>query len=86
MKMKAGQASFHHCLTFHGSYENRSERVRRCVISHFLNGHSRYVEAKDAHGKGKGHEVTVDDGEVINSAVKLGSSFLTIRGRGDGLC
>jgi ectoine hydroxylase-related dioxygenase (phytanoyl-CoA dioxygenase family) len=66
MKMKAGQASFHHCLTFHGSYENRSNRPRRCVISHFLNGHSRYVEAKDAHGKGKGHEVMVDDGEVIS--------------------
>lgn len=65
MKMKAGQASFHHCLTFHGSYENRSDRPRRCVISHFLNGHSRYVEAKDAAGRGFGHEVTVNDGEVI---------------------
>jgi ectoine hydroxylase-related dioxygenase (phytanoyl-CoA dioxygenase family) len=66
MKMKAGQASFHHCLTFHGSYANRSDRPRRCVISHFLNGHSRYVAAKDPHGKGKGHEVTVDDGEVVS--------------------
>ncbi len=65
MKMKAGQASFHSCLTFHGSYENRSERVRRCVISHFLNGHSLYVEANDTAGRGKGHEVDVDDGEII---------------------
>jgi len=66
MKMKAGQASFHHCLTFHGSYENRSDRPRRCVITHFLNGHSRYVEANDAAGKGNGHQVTVDDGEIIS--------------------
>jgi len=66
MNMKAGQASFHHCLTFHGSYENRSDRPRRCVISHFLNGHSRYVADKDPYGKGKGHEVTVDDGEVVS--------------------
>jgi ectoine hydroxylase-related dioxygenase (phytanoyl-CoA dioxygenase family) len=66
MKMKAGQASFHHCLTFHGSYQNRSDRPRRCVISHFINGHSRYVEANDEAGKGHGHEVTVDDGEIIS--------------------
>lgn len=68
MKMKAGQASFHHCLTFHGSYANRSNRPRRCVISHFLNGHTRYVQAKDPYEKGKGHEVEVEDGEVIAGA------------------
>ena len=66
MKMKAGQASFHHCMTFHGSYANRSERPRRCVITHFLNGHSRYVAAKDPYERGKGHEVTVNDGEVVS--------------------
>lgn len=31
-EMKAGEASFHHPLTLHGSYENRSENPRRAVV------------------------------------------------------
>lgn len=35
--LKAGEASFHHPMTVHGSYENRSERPRRgCVINFIL--------------------------------------------------
>lgn len=37
--LKAGQASFHHPLTLHGSYENRSNRPRRGVaINVILDG------------------------------------------------
>ncbi len=31
-EMPAGHASFHHPLTLHGSYENRSERPRRAIV------------------------------------------------------
>ncbi len=31
-EMPAGYASFHHPLTLHGSYENRSERPRRAIV------------------------------------------------------
>jgi len=31
-EMKAGEASFHHPLTLHGSYENRSKRPRRAIV------------------------------------------------------
>lgn len=31
-EMKAGEASFHHPLMLHGSYENRSDRPRRAVV------------------------------------------------------
>lgn len=31
-EMKAGQASFHHPLMLHGSYENRSDRPRRAIV------------------------------------------------------
>ena len=34
--MKAGEASFHHPMTVHGSYENRSERPRRGVVLNFM--------------------------------------------------
>lgn len=37
--LKAGQASFHHPLALHGSYENRSSRPRRgAVVNVFLDG------------------------------------------------
>jgi ectoine hydroxylase-related dioxygenase (phytanoyl-CoA dioxygenase family) len=34
--MKAGQVSFHHVLTFHGSASNTSERVRRSLAVHLV--------------------------------------------------
>jgi ectoine hydroxylase-related dioxygenase (phytanoyl-CoA dioxygenase family) len=34
--LKAGQVSFHHSLTFHGSGPNLSDQPRRCVILHMM--------------------------------------------------
>ena len=31
-EMRAGEASFHHPLMLHGSYENRSDRPRRAIV------------------------------------------------------
>ena len=36
IELKAGQASFHHPLMLHGSYENRSPRSRRGAVVNFL--------------------------------------------------
>lgn len=39
IELAAGEASFHHAMTVHGSYENRSDRPRRgVVINLFLDG------------------------------------------------
>ena len=39
IEQKAGEASFHHPLTIHGSYENSSDRPRRAaVINVFRDG------------------------------------------------
>lgn len=35
-ELKAGQGVFHHPLTLHGSYENRSPRPRRAVVINFF--------------------------------------------------
>ncbi|WP_308638240.1 phytanoyl-CoA dioxygenase family protein [Paenibacillus silvisoli] len=40
--MKAGQISFHHSLTIHGSGPNVSDRVRRSSALHYLTGETRY--------------------------------------------
>ena len=34
--MKAGEASFHHPMMVHGSYENRSDRPRRALVLNFM--------------------------------------------------
>ena len=34
--LEAGEASFHHPMTVHGSYENRSDRPRRAVVLNFI--------------------------------------------------
>ena len=34
--VKAGEASFHHPMTVHGSYENNSDRPRRGVVINFM--------------------------------------------------
>jgi ectoine hydroxylase-related dioxygenase (phytanoyl-CoA dioxygenase family) len=36
LEMKAGQVSFHHVLTFHGSGSNTSDRVRRSLAVHLV--------------------------------------------------
>lgn len=36
VEMKAGEASFHHPMMVHGSYENNSDRPRRGVVLNFI--------------------------------------------------
>ena len=38
LEMKAGQVSFHHVLVFHGSSTNTSDRVRRSLAVHLVDG------------------------------------------------
>lgn len=48
-RLKAGQVSFHHSLTFHGSGPNRSDQPRRCVIAHMMPGDTVYVAGRQWH-------------------------------------
>lgn len=41
--LKAGQASFHHCMTLHGSGPTRSDRPRRSIAVHMMSGETRLV-------------------------------------------
>jgi phytanoyl-CoA hydroxylase len=41
-EIKKGQVGYHHCLTWHGSPVNRSERKRRAIAVHYMPGHIRY--------------------------------------------
>jgi hypothetical protein len=47
--LKAGQVSFHHSLTFHGSGPNLSDQPRLCVISHMMPGDTVYHAGQNPH-------------------------------------
>lgn len=73
-EVKAGSCMFHHCLTWHGSYFNRSPRHRRAIALHYMPGYTRY-EPKGGHLVE--HNVTVKPGEVLH-----GPTFPTVREKG----
>jgi ectoine hydroxylase-related dioxygenase (phytanoyl-CoA dioxygenase family) len=53
VSLRKGEVSFHHCLTFHGSGVNRSERPRQNLIVHLQDELNEYRDA------------VADDGEPI---------------------
>ena len=72
LEMKAGQVSFHHVLTFHGSATNASERVRRSLAIHLVDASVRSADRRDGwqhynlsllqqHGGKVGDPYDVDD-------------------------
>jgi ectoine hydroxylase-related dioxygenase (phytanoyl-CoA dioxygenase family) len=42
LEVKKGQCTFHHCLTWHGSPHNRSDRPRPAIAVHYMPAHIRY--------------------------------------------
>lgn len=47
--LKAGQASFHHCLTFHGSGPNTTDQPRLSVVAHMMPGDTVYRAHRQGH-------------------------------------
>jgi len=47
--LKAGQASFHHCLTFHGSGPNTTDQPRLSVVAHMMPGDTVYRSGRPSH-------------------------------------
>lgn len=44
--MKAGQVSFHHALTIHGSGPNTTDEARRSMAVHLMTGETRYAQSQ----------------------------------------
>jgi ectoine hydroxylase-related dioxygenase (phytanoyl-CoA dioxygenase family) len=47
--LKAGQASFHHALTFHGSGPNHTADPRLSIVAHLMPGNTTYREGEQRH-------------------------------------
>jgi len=60
--VKKGQVMFHHCLTWHGSPRNRSERGRPAIAVHYMPGYTRYEPDR---GHVMERRVTVKPGEIL---------------------
>lgn len=50
LEMKAGQVSFHHCRTIHGSAPNRATAPRLAWAVHYQDGDNRYQENRGPDG------------------------------------
>jgi ectoine hydroxylase-related dioxygenase (phytanoyl-CoA dioxygenase family) len=59
--IKKGEVGFHHCMTWHGSPANKSERPRRAIAVHYMPGYTIFVQGNHPVGK----HVTVKPGEVL---------------------
>jgi ectoine hydroxylase-related dioxygenase (phytanoyl-CoA dioxygenase family) len=51
MNLKKGQASFHSCLTIHGSGPNRSAQPRRSMAVHLQDKENHWQEYRMAKGR-----------------------------------
>jgi ectoine hydroxylase-related dioxygenase (phytanoyl-CoA dioxygenase family) len=67
LKLKAGQASFHHSLTFHGSGPNLSNDPRLSVVAHLMPKGTAYLN--------QGHNV--DNIRLLGPRVQNGQLFNT---------
>ena len=63
--VKAGEVSFHHSLTWHGSPFNRSDQPRRAIAMHYMTGESRFVASGQHVMKAF---VDLPDGAPMNQA------------------
>lgn len=61
--VEKGRVMFHHCLTWHGSPPNRSDRGRPAIAVHYMPGYTRYVPNNRTHLME--HRVSVGPGEVL---------------------
>lgn len=44
--IKKGQVGFHHCMTWHGSPANNSDRPRRAIAVHYMPGYTLYAPVR----------------------------------------
>lgn len=59
LEVRAGDVTIHHCLTLHGSDDNRSSRPRKTIVTHLFSGDCRLV--RDRLPRAHQHQFSTDD-------------------------
>lgn len=62
-EVKAGHCHFHHCLTLHGSYGNKTDNMRRSYVLHLMPGHTRRIG--DSWNERMARVENVEVGEIL---------------------
>lgn len=70
LDLAPGDVSVHHCLTFHGSEENRSDRPRRTLIARMFDARARLLPARLPPGL-EAYFPTEPDGRLSQRAFPL---------------
>jgi phytanoyl-CoA hydroxylase len=60
--VKKGEVAFHHCMTWHGSPANKTDRPRRAIAVHYMPGYTIYAPTR---GHPVEKHVRVKPGEVL---------------------
>ena len=61
-EVKKGECMFHHCLTWHGSPPNPTEKGRPAIAVHYMPGWTRYEPSRHHIME---HRVEVEPGEIL---------------------
>ena len=62
-EVPAGHCHFHHCLTLHGSYGNKTDNLRRSYVLHLMPGHTRRLG--DSWNERMARVEEVEVGEIV---------------------
>ena len=63
--LKAGECMFHHCLNYHLTPQNTTDRQRRAFVMIFMPDGTRYCHAQSPHHPCTSY-LNLDDGQVLN--------------------
>ncbi len=61
-EIKKGQVGYHHCMTWHGSPKNKSDKKRRAIAVHYMPNNV-YFAPEGSHPMEK--HITVKPGEIV---------------------
>jgi ectoine hydroxylase-related dioxygenase (phytanoyl-CoA dioxygenase family) len=71
IELRAGDISLHHCLTFHGSLENRSLEPRKTLIVRMFDADCRLVPSRLPSAAAAAYFPTDDEGHLAPAAFPI---------------
>lgn len=71
LELEAGDVTIHHCLTFHGSFENRSRLDRKTVVTHLFAADCRFLPERLPGGSQASHFAVDSEGHLVGDGFPI---------------
>jgi hypothetical protein len=71
LELEPGDVTIHHCLTFHGSFENRGALDRKTVVTHLFAGDCRFLPERLPDGAPTSHFAVDSEGHLVGEALPV---------------